>query len=348
MPFFSISVPTYNRKELLKQTLKSILDQSFTDYEILVGNDFIQEKLSGELLGIYDSRIHFINNMQNIGEAGNMNLLLEKAQGKYFTWLSDDDIYAPNFLEEVHSAILNNNMLKCFYTSHGWIYGTIYPRMRKRYRGRLFNYSGKEFVKQLFGGKIKTAGCYGVFELNTIKQIGGITPLSDTPISIHSEFLLLVQTSLLDNVVYIDAPLFFSRDYKGTFSGSTIEFELYRRAGKNLLHETLKVICVPNLIDEFQIILVGVTKIIIKYFIMRFVGREKNIHHDQIETFIKELRVLLDTLRGNVQYDLALESWNTLINKRWTVTIMLAKMKWNSPPIINNCIKKFRSIISRL
>ena len=41
MPFFSIGVTTYNRKELLKQTLISIINQTFTDFEVIVGNDYI-------------------------------------------------------------------------------------------------------------------------------------------------------------------------------------------------------------------------------------------------------------------------------------------------------------------
>ena len=50
-PFFSIGVTTYNRPELLKQTLDSISMQTFSDFEVIVGNDFIQEPLSAAALG---------------------------------------------------------------------------------------------------------------------------------------------------------------------------------------------------------------------------------------------------------------------------------------------------------
>ena len=68
-PFFSIGVTTYNRPEMLKQTLMSISAQTFSDFEVIVGNDYIQEPLSAELLGIMDPRIRFINHPQNLGEA---------------------------------------------------------------------------------------------------------------------------------------------------------------------------------------------------------------------------------------------------------------------------------------
>jgi glycosyltransferase involved in cell wall biosynthesis len=80
-PFFSIGVTTYNRHELLRETLNSILAQSFTDFEVIVGNDYTQEVLTGEMLGITDPRIRFVNHPRNLREVGNMNALLEMAKG---------------------------------------------------------------------------------------------------------------------------------------------------------------------------------------------------------------------------------------------------------------------------
>ena len=45
-PTFSIGIPTYNRIELLKQTIQSILDQTWEDYEVIIVNDFIDKPLS--------------------------------------------------------------------------------------------------------------------------------------------------------------------------------------------------------------------------------------------------------------------------------------------------------------
>lgn len=53
-PFFSIGITTYNRPDLLKQTLDSISAQTFADFEAIVGNDYAEEPLSAELLGITD------------------------------------------------------------------------------------------------------------------------------------------------------------------------------------------------------------------------------------------------------------------------------------------------------
>jgi glycosyltransferase involved in cell wall biosynthesis len=89
-PFFSIGLTTYNRKDLLIQTLNSLQAQTFTDFEIIIGNDYTEEILTSESLGIRDPRIRIINNRKNIGERENMNSLLGEARGRYFTWQFDD------------------------------------------------------------------------------------------------------------------------------------------------------------------------------------------------------------------------------------------------------------------
>ena len=67
-PLFSIGVPTYNRKDLLLKTIMSILQQTFTDFEVIIGNDYTKEYLSSEDLGIKDPRVRIINHQQNLGE----------------------------------------------------------------------------------------------------------------------------------------------------------------------------------------------------------------------------------------------------------------------------------------
>ena len=135
-PFFSIGVTTYNRPEMLKQTLMSIRAQTFADFEVIVGNDYAQEPLSAEFLGITDSRIRFINHPQNLGEAGNMNTLLNMSRGRYFTWQCDDDLYAPNFLGEVHSALVEFNYPTCVFTAYEFIYGNSFPELARTPSGQ--------------------------------------------------------------------------------------------------------------------------------------------------------------------------------------------------------------------
>jgi len=125
-PFFSIGTTTYNRREMLKECLDSILGQSYSNFEVIVGNDYIEDKLYLEEFDIDDPRIRIANHEQNIGEIENMNWLLSEAKGRYFTWLADDDMYMPSFLESVFRTIQELEGLQCVFTSY--YMGNQYPK----------------------------------------------------------------------------------------------------------------------------------------------------------------------------------------------------------------------------
>ena len=106
-PFITIGIPTFNRVDLLRQTIKSILDQTFNNFEIIISNDYTKHDLTINDLNIEDDRIEIINQKTNLGEADNMNFILSKAKGKYFTWQFDDDIYSNRFLELIYQLLLH-------------------------------------------------------------------------------------------------------------------------------------------------------------------------------------------------------------------------------------------------
>jgi len=117
-PLITIGVVTYRRQGMLKECLSSILGQTFTDFEIIVGNDFPGEFLSTEVFDIHDPRVRIINQARNLGEIENGNVLLRWARGKYFTWLDDDDMYAPSFLESVYASLVKFDFPPCVFTSY--------------------------------------------------------------------------------------------------------------------------------------------------------------------------------------------------------------------------------------
>ena len=60
-PFITIGVTTYNRREMLKECLHSILAQTHVDFEVIVGNDFTSNKLYLDEFGIDDPRFKDLN-----------------------------------------------------------------------------------------------------------------------------------------------------------------------------------------------------------------------------------------------------------------------------------------------
>ena len=79
MSFFSIIIPLYNKEKFIENTLKSVLNQTFTDYEILIVNDGSTDNSLGKVLQFNDSRIkHF--NKENGGVSTARNYGIKKAK----------------------------------------------------------------------------------------------------------------------------------------------------------------------------------------------------------------------------------------------------------------------------
>lgn len=100
MPLVSIIVTTYNRKELLSETLNSILSQTFQDYELIVVDNFSNYDFFNHIESFNESKIKPFQNANNGVIAINRNFGLEKAKGKYIAFCDDDDVWLPNKLEK--------------------------------------------------------------------------------------------------------------------------------------------------------------------------------------------------------------------------------------------------------
>jgi glycosyltransferase involved in cell wall biosynthesis len=309
-PFFSIGVTTYNRPRLLKQTLDSIIAQTFRDFEVLIGNDYVQGPLSAETLGlISDPRIRFVNYPENLGEAENMNALLRMGRGRYFTWQCDDDLYAPNFLENVYASLINFNFPSCVLTSYEFIYGTSAPdgvKSRRRH-GTLF--TGRSFLRAYLSEKIKAMGCTGVYEKNYLKHLGGVQCLMDSPTPLYSEHLLLLQAGRLDRVAHIDEPMIRYRIHEDAWGCSAKDLSLYRQAGQNLLKKSIEILSTGELRNDFRENIECVLKFIVsEYFEKSRSCTGLMTRHAAIPFFLS-LKTQLNSLRGSDLYQPAMSSW---------------------------------------
>ena len=98
-PFFSVVMPTYNRSGLLKEAVRSITDQSFEDFELLIVDDHSTDDTKNAVASFKDSRIKYIVNDRTKGGAGTRNAGIFRAKGHWVAFLDDDDVWLPNKLE---------------------------------------------------------------------------------------------------------------------------------------------------------------------------------------------------------------------------------------------------------
>jgi len=114
-PLVSVIIPTYNRPDMLVGAVKSVLAQTFTNFEIIVINDCGID-VSEIFTVIDDKRITYINHEVSKGPAATRNTGIRAARGKYIAYLDDDDIYYPDHLEILVSWLENNPEYKVAYT----------------------------------------------------------------------------------------------------------------------------------------------------------------------------------------------------------------------------------------
>lgn len=100
MAKFTIAIPTYNRKNYLNECIKSILNQTCGDFEILIFDNCSDYNIEEELEVIKDKRIKIIRNEKNLGNLGNfIKIFNYKFESPYLVVFHDDDTMSPEFLE---------------------------------------------------------------------------------------------------------------------------------------------------------------------------------------------------------------------------------------------------------
>lgn len=116
MPFFSIIIPLYNKENFIEDTLNSVLNQSFIDFEMIVINDGSTDKSEEKVLKFKDPRIQYFYK-ENNGVSSARNYGIEKATSNYIAFIDADDYWHPNFLQEIFKNIEHFPELKVFSTA---------------------------------------------------------------------------------------------------------------------------------------------------------------------------------------------------------------------------------------
>lgn len=101
---FSIVIPLYNKANSISETLQSVLNQTYTDFEIIIVNDGSTDNSLEMVRQFKDERIRIFSK-SNGGVSSARNFGIKQAKGKYIALLDADDLWKPDFLFEMHKLI---------------------------------------------------------------------------------------------------------------------------------------------------------------------------------------------------------------------------------------------------
>lgn len=104
----SIAMPVYNCSNYIQICIKSILLQTYTNWELLIVDDFSTDNTVELISSFNDERIKLYRNKENIGLAASLNLCIDKSNGEFIARMDGDDIMVLNRLE-IQIDFLKNN-----------------------------------------------------------------------------------------------------------------------------------------------------------------------------------------------------------------------------------------------
>ena len=134
-------IPTFNRGNLIENSIKSVLNQTLNNIEILIIDDGSTDNTRNIIKNIDDKRIKYIKLGENKGASNARNVGIKKAKGEYIAFQDSDDIFYPHKLEKQLKNLNNKNSSLDFCKMKVFINDTYYyfiPRNTtdKRLRNR--------------------------------------------------------------------------------------------------------------------------------------------------------------------------------------------------------------------
>jgi len=104
-PLFSIAIPAFNSINYIKETVRSVLNQTFKDFELVIVDDCSNDGTWDFIQTIKDTRVKVFRNLSNLGIVKNWGKCIERANGIWFKFLMHDDVMFPDSLYILNGLI---------------------------------------------------------------------------------------------------------------------------------------------------------------------------------------------------------------------------------------------------
>lgn len=209
-PLVTIGLPVFNGENFIEAAVKSILKQTFTDFELIIADNASTDGTQAICEGFArsDNRVVYRRNAQNIGAAKNFNLVFKLSSGAYFKWAAHDDVLDPNFLAKCVAAIDEEPSIVLSFSrvinidEQGRKLGR-YPDQLDR----VTSHSIQERFKNLI---LNDQWCFEVFGLIRSDVLARTNLIGSF---VSSDAVLRAELGLLGRFRIIQEDLFFNRDH---------------------------------------------------------------------------------------------------------------------------------------
>ncbi len=249
MPKVSVTIPCYNSERFIAETIQSVLDQTFTDFEIIIINDGSSDKTEEIVRSFAGPRVKYFY-QKNMGLSKTRNKLLELSSGEFIAFLDHDDVWFPHKLEKQMVLFEKNPEVVLVYSdclvvdANGESTGR-WIRQNKLYRGMVF----RELLSCNFI-PLSTV----VLKKTVFREVGNFLPYRNA--EEYDLFLKCASRHLFD---YVDEPLAkyrihasnYGRMHSDVAFKETIEIYNYWSQKKSIQDDTIKKIIKKSFSKSF-------------------------------------------------------------------------------------------------
>lgn len=209
---FSIVIPLYNKEKSINSTLQSIINQKYSDYEIIIVDDGSTDSSVSIVRSINNNKIK-IYSKENGGVSSARNFGIRHSNGLYCLLFDADDYMMPGALE-IFDVIIREKPGYIMYSGNVWNQSGEHKKLRcKKFNERLM--IAKTPYKDIWFDRLTTKiGCY-VFERKIVDKIGYF----DEKLSFFEDFEFAHRLLDLNSVVYTSNPVMSYRMEFANLSG---------------------------------------------------------------------------------------------------------------------------------
>jgi glycosyltransferase involved in cell wall biosynthesis len=235
----TVALPVYNGENYLEKALDGLLEQTFTDFELIISDNASSDG-TGSICQAYaarDPRIRYLRRSVNVGVVANHNAIVPIARGRYFKWVGHDDLYEPELLARCVEALEDDpaavlaNVWDGVVDEQGRRAATPY-RLRTedsvahvRFRSVLREDGGNDF--------------YGMFRIEVLRH------MKAQGTYLHMDRVLVAQASLMGRFQQIPEVLYYRRDHPDRASRAPSARDVLRKIdpvrGDRLRHPLVRV-----------------------------------------------------------------------------------------------------------